>query len=268
MSAPLAGRRALVVGASSGIGAAIARTLGGAGAEVHGVARREPELKEALGADALDAGRAVAHVADLTVTEDLNRIIAAFDPRPGDILVAAAGTNVRDRHSETLTDEGWDAVLSLNLAAIGRLVRRVAPAMKGAGGDIVLIASVSGAYPDHAGPAYAASKAGLIAFGRGVAQDLHGDGVRVTNVLPGICDTPLLDKRPSPPPPEVRRWCLQPSDVAAAVLAAVSLPPRACIAEMTVLASRLQTIGGSQDATPPLPDQARSEDPERFEVAR
>lgn len=265
MSTPLAGRRALVAGASSGIGAAIAQALAAAGAEVHGVARREKELLAVLGPDAAASGR--SHAGDLTDTADLDRVVAEFAARPGDIIVAAAGTNVTDRHSETLTDEGWETVLTLNLAAIGRLVRRVAPALKGTGGDIVLIASVSGAYPDHAGPAYAASKAGLVAFGRGVARDLHGDGVRVTNVLPGICDTPLLDKRPSPPPQEVRRWCMQPTDVAAAVVAAVSLPPRACVAEMTVLATRLQTIGGSQHATPPLPEQALTENPDRFEVS-
>ncbi len=254
MTGQLAGRRALVTGASSGIGAAVTRALLGAGAQVYAVARRRDLLEQVVGAEALASGRASVHALDLTDPSGVDNLMERFAPGTGDILVAAAGTNVRERSTAVLNDEGWDEVLQLNLNSIARLVRRMVPGLRDGGGDIVLVSSISGAYPDHAGPAYAASKAGLIAFGRGVARDLHAEGVRVTNVLPGIVDTPLLDRRPEPPPPEVRRWCLAPEDIAAAVLAAVSLPPRACVAEMVVLATRLQSIGGSQHATPPLPD--------------
>lgn len=251
---PLAGRRALVAGASTGIGAAIGRHLLEAGAEVHGLARRGELVEQSLGAEAVSAGRAHAHSVDLTDREALDSLLDRLLVQPFDILVVAAGTNVRERASDVLTRDGWEEVRSLNLDAAAQLVLRMAPPMRGRGGDVVLIASVSGAFPDHAGPAYAASKAGLVAFGRGVARDFHGDGVRVTSILPGIVDTPLLDKRPVAPPPAVRRWCMAPDDVASAVLCAVSLPPRAYISEMTILATRLQTIGGTQDATPVLPD--------------
>lgn len=130
---------------------------------------------------------------------------------------------------------------------------------------MVLIASVSAQWPDHAGPAYAASKAALVAFGRGISRDEHAHGVRVTSILPGLVDTPLIDKRPSPPPPELRKWCLKPEDVASAVLAAVSLPPRAHIPEMTVVATRLQSMGGTQAGSPELPGGLDDLSPERFE---
>jgi len=250
----LEGRVALVTGASSGIGAAIARAFVDAGARVHATARRGELITAALGEEHVAARRAVVHPPDLTDTAALEALagkLAVTDPI--DILVCAAGTNVTERRFHELTSESWEEVRSLNLDSIFHLMRLTMPQLRTHGGDVILVASVSAAWPDHSGPAYQASKAAVVALGRGVSRDEHTNGVRVTSILPGIVDTPLLDRRPSPPPPEVRDWCLKPEDVAAAALAAVSLPPRAHIAEMTIVATRLQSIGNTQAATPQLP---------------
>jgi NADP-dependent 3-hydroxy acid dehydrogenase YdfG len=254
MENSLEGRVALVTGASSGIGAAIARSFMDAGARVHATARRGKLITAVLGEEHVAAGRAVVHPLDLTDTAALEALageLAATDPI--DILVCAAGTNVTGRRFHELTGETWEQVRSLNLDSVFHLMRTTMPQLRAHGGDIILVASVSAAWPDHSGPAYQASKAGLVALGRGVSRDEHTNGVRVTSILPGIVDTPLLDRRPSPPPQDVRDWCLKPEDVAAAVLAAVSLPPRAHIPEMTIVATRLQSIGDTQAATPQLP---------------
>ncbi|WP_104081446.1 SDR family oxidoreductase [Cryobacterium sp. Y11] len=265
MQDTLHGRTALVTGASSGIGAGIVRSLLAAGARVHGVARRGDLVAEILGAEAIEAGRAVAHGADLTDPVQVDGLCDALETDQPDIIVCAAGTNITDRQFGQLTQESWETVRTLNLDSIVHLLRRTIPSMRGRGGDVVLIASVSAQWPDHAGPAYAASKAALVALGRGISRDEHAAGVRVTSVLPGLVDTPLVDRRPSPPPPELRRWCLKPEDVAAAVLTAVSLPPRAHIPEMTIVATRLQSMGGTQTGSPDLPAGLDNRSPERFD---
>lgn len=260
----LRGRTALVTGSSSGIGAAIAIALLEAGATVHGAARRGEMVAEVVGEEAMASGRAVAHSADLSTTAGVLALAEAVADAAPDIVVCAAGTNITDRRFAQLTDESWQTVLSLNLDSVAALLQRTVPAMRGRGGDVVLISSVSGRWPDHAGPAYAASKAGLIALGRGIAREEHTAGVRVTSILPGLVDTPLIDRRPSPPPQEMRDWCLKPEDVAAAALAAVSLPPRAHIPEIVVLATRLQAIGNTHAGTPELPDGLEDLDPARY----
>ncbi|MBV8219572.1 MAG: hypothetical protein JO325_13985 [Solirubrobacterales bacterium] len=77
--------------------------------------------------------------------------------------------------------------------------------------------------------------------------------MRFTTVLPGVVDTPLLENRPEPPSPEMRAHMLQPEDVAAACLFAVTLPPRASVPEITILPTALQAVGKTNVASPPLP---------------
>ena len=255
MERPLEGKVALVTGASSGIGAAIARALVDAGARVHATARRGDMIKDELGDEHASAGRVVVHPLDLTDVEALETTVREIiDVDPIDILVCAAGTNITDRRFSQLTRASWETVRSVNLDSIFHLLRVTMPQFRTNGGDIVLIASVAAAWPDHTGAAYQASKAGLVGLGRAVSRDEHVHGVRVTSILPGIVDTPILDLRPSPPPHAVRDWCVKPEDVAAATLAAVTLPPRAHIPEMTVIATRLQSMGNTQAATPSLPE--------------
>ncbi|MDV3125623.1 hypothetical protein M1247_11920 [Mycobacterium sp. 21AC1] len=101
----------------------------------------------------------------------------------------------------------------------------------------VVISSVAAAWPDHSGAGYGATKSRLLGLVRGA----------------GIVDTPILDNRPIPPSPEVREWCLKPEDIAATCLLAVTLPPRANLAESTLVATRLQSLGKTQQANPELP---------------
>jgi NADP-dependent 3-hydroxy acid dehydrogenase YdfG len=241
----LNGRVAVVVGASSGIGAATARMLAEAGAEVHAAARREPSLGDGIVGRSLD-------ITDRPAVDAFARDIS--EAGPVHIVVVAAGTNLPDRSLDRLTPEGFDTLLAVNLTGAFNVVHAFLPALRETRGDVVLIGSISGSWPDVSGSGYQAAKAGLLAFARGAAFEEHTRGVRFTTVLPGVVDTPILDSRPEPPSAALRAHMLAPEDVAAACLFAVTLPPRASVPEITILPTALQAVGKTNVANPPLPE--------------
>jgi NADP-dependent 3-hydroxy acid dehydrogenase YdfG len=240
----LAGRVAVVVGASSGIGAATARMLADAGATVHAAARRIPSLGDGITGHALD-------IVDRSAVDAIATKLA--DAGPVHILVVAAGTNLPDRSLDRLTPEGFDTLLAVNLTGAFNAVHAFLDSIRATRGDVVLIGSISGSWPDVSGSGYQAAKAGLLAFARGAAFEEHTRGVRFTTVIPGVVDTPILENRPEPPSPEMRAHMLKPDDVAAACLFAVTLPPRASVPEITILPTALQAVGKTHVASPPLP---------------
>jgi len=240
---PLEGRVALVTGASSGIGLATTRLLANAGAQVHGAARRF-ESSNPGGAPEEIQGAWTSHGVDVTDARAVHHLVREIGEREGlDILICAAGTNLPDRRLEQLTSEGWDTVLAVNLNGAFYCVGAALPYLRRSGGDVVLIGSVSGSWPDAAGAAYQASKAGLLALARATALEEHDKGVRCCAIQPGMVDTPILDRRASPPSAETREQSLQPEDVAAACLFVLTLPPRAYVPELTLLPTALQALG-------------------------
>jgi NADP-dependent 3-hydroxy acid dehydrogenase YdfG len=234
----LDGRTALVAGASSGIGLATALAFADAGARVHAAARR-PELIE----DAAGGRDVVAHHLDVTDRAEVAALAEAITAEgPVHALVCAAGTNIEARRADQLTAESFDDLIALNLTGAFNVVNALHEALRATRGDVVLIGSVSGAWPDRSGAAYQASKAAIHAFARGAAFE-EGDGVRFTTIMPGLVDTAILDRRSEPPTPEQRARMLRPEDVAAACLFVVSLPPRAHVPELTILPTDLQALG-------------------------
>ncbi len=242
--ASLSGRVAVVIGASSGIGAAAARAFAEAGAHVHAAARRKPSLGEGIVGHELD-------IVDRAGVDGFAYTLTAEGPIH--VVVVAAGANLRERSLDHLTPEGWDALIAVNLTGAFNVIHAFLGALRQTRGDAILIGSVSGSWPDVSGSGYQAAKAGLLAFGRGAGFEEHTGGVRFTTVLPGMVDTAILDSRPEPPSAELRAHMLQPEDVAAACLFAATLPPRAHVPELTILPTALQSVGKTNVASPQLP---------------
>jgi NADP-dependent 3-hydroxy acid dehydrogenase YdfG len=233
----LSGRVAVVTGASSGIGLATANRFHDLGASVTALARRRDAMAEGVGDREID-------LRALDVT-DREATAAALDHERIDALILAAGTNVKDRVLAGLSPESWDALVRTNLDGVYHCVSAALPALRAAQGIVVIIGSVSGSWPDVSGPGYQATKAGVLAFARGAALEEFdaGTGVRFSVIAPGVVDTPILENRPSVPPPEQRPLMLQADDVAELCAFLAALPPRVHVPELTVLPTQLQALG-------------------------
>jgi NAD(P)-dependent dehydrogenase (short-subunit alcohol dehydrogenase family) len=194
MSRTLDGRRALVTGASRGIGAAVAAALAAAGADVILHGRSAAALTAS--AETLAAThqvRTAVLTADLAVTGHVERLAAeALEPFDGlDILVNNAGITFPEMAAD-LTADAWDATLAVNLRAPALLGARIGAAMAAdGGGAIVNVASLAGlrALPEHY--AYCASKAGLIMATKVLALELGPHGVRANAVCPTVVLTEM-----------------------------------------------------------------------------
>ena len=251
-SAPLSGKTAIVTGASSGIGLATANLLADAGARVHGAARRHGAMVEGAGKERVNSGSFVPHALDVADAEAVGRTIARIGQEGViDLLVCAAGTNVKGRRLEELTPEVWERMLAVNLSGAFYAVRAALPYLRASGGLVIMVSSVSGSWPDMSGPAYGASKAGMSQFAHAAGFEEHAGGVRFTSLNPGMVDTPILDNRPEPPSQEIRAKSLKPEDVAATCLFLATLPPRAYVPELTILPTEIQALGKSSTANPP-----------------
>jgi gluconate 5-dehydrogenase len=189
----LAGRRALVTGGNSGIGEAMARALGLAGARVLLLARREAELAAAaqrLVADGIDAQSLAA---DLTDVDSLRSTAREAERRLGgvDILVNASGVNLRQPFAE-ITPQSWQTQIALHLTAPFFLTQALAPGMAGRGwGRILNIASLQ-SYRAFANSApYGAGKGGVVQLTRAIAQEWSARGVTCNAIGPGFFPTAL-----------------------------------------------------------------------------
>jgi len=224
----------VVSGASSGIGAATADRLRADGASVHGLARRAP------------AGQAWLHRCDVTSSAQVTEAVGTIAGQSGlDAIVLAAGTNVTRRSLAVLAVADWEQVIATNLTGAFMVLQASLPYLRRRGGDVIVIASVSALWPDASGPAYQASKAGVVALTRATALEERGHGIRASAVLPGLTDTPLLDRRAAPPSPEQRLAALRPADVAAVCAFLLALPRHVTVPEITVLPAALQALGAT-----------------------
>ncbi len=186
----LDGLRALVTGASKGIGQAGAVALAGAGAEVVMVARSLPEM-EATAAELREAGcRATALALDVTDRAAVRALVAAQGPF--DILLNNAGTNLREPFLE-VQDASLDALLDLNLRAMFTVAQAVAQGMVAAGkqGAIINLSSVNGHVAGASRSVYTATKHGVEGMTKAMAFELGPKGIRVNAIAPGFVETPL-----------------------------------------------------------------------------
>jgi 3-oxoacyl-[acyl-carrier protein] reductase len=228
----LTGKVAIVTGAGRGIGRAIALALSRAGARVVLAARSEAELRsvaeEIRGGD----GDALVLPTDVTRDDDLESLVKRTQKEWGsiDILVNNAGWGKTAPIINGKTED-WDRTFQVNLRAPMILTRLVLPALiEKKSGAIINIGSISAKAGQANTAAYSASKFGVLGFTQSLFEEVREYGVKVSVILPGFVDTPLI-----PPNKRVdRSKMIRPEDVAAAVLFVLSSPPNSCPVEMTI----------------------------------
>jgi NAD(P)-dependent dehydrogenase (short-subunit alcohol dehydrogenase family) len=219
----LAGRLAVVTGASRGIGAATAEAIAAAGAHVV-LAARDEEALDAVARRVRDAGgEATSAATDVTNTRDVERLFSAAGlVGPPAALVCAAGVLTRAPFAET-TPEIWQRTLAVNLTGSFLCCRAAFGAMRTAGeGRIVNIASLSGVYATEKFPgltAYNVSKYGVIGLTEAIAAEGKAHGISAICISPGAVDTQMLrDANPS------LRPGLTPGEVAQLIVALLDGP--------------------------------------------
>ena len=181
------GRVAVVTGAARGIGRVIAEALAASGAEVHGL-----DMGEAEGGGARLHFHKVDVADSASVAATMQRIAG-----PVTLLVNNAGIT-RDKSIAKMTDEDWNAVLSVNLTGAFHMIRAVAPGMREAGGGrIVNITSINGLRGKFGQANYAASKAGLIGLTKTAAREFGAKKITVNAVAPGMVLTEMAKKLPA-----------------------------------------------------------------------
>ncbi len=219
-------RVALVTGASSGIGAAIARAYAAAGMKVVLGARRLEQLEQLAGEL---GGSKVARAVKLDVTDwqSCQDAVAATTDAFGrlDVLVVNAGFGAPRGWLES-TPEHWHDMVQTNVYGAAITIRAALPDLLETGGDVLITSSVAGrrVLP---GSLYSVTKHATTAMAEAVRQEVADKGVRVTSIEPGMVDTPFFDDG-------VPEWALHDEDIADAALFAVTRPPRATVTTITV----------------------------------
>ena len=232
---------AMVTGATSGIGHAIATALAGDGAPVWAVGRH---------AEALDALTAACpsvrgEQADLLLDDDVDRLVStlAMEATGLDVLVHAAGVAFLGCVDSAPVDT-LDHMYRLNLRAPYLLTQRLLPLLRRARGQVVFVNSSAGLHASAGASQYAATKHALKALADSLRCEVNHDGIRVLSVYPGRTASPMQERLHSeqslhnqqrgPVRPYVAADLLQPDDVAAVVVQALSLPGTAEVTDLHV----------------------------------
>ena len=238
MNPPSKPLRAIITGASSGIGKATALAFAKAGINLALVSRSQDKLEAVASAVSEVGVEAKAYTLDLSNLEAIEAKMGeiAADFGEIDILVNNAGIGYTNTLSETpLAD--WQKVLDLNLTSVFQCVLGVLPAMRDRGrGVIINVASLAARNPFPSWGAYSVSKAGLVAFSKALAAEERAHGIRVITISPGAVNTPLWDTETVQADLN-RKAMLTPESVASSILHAALLSEQAVVEEITLMPS-------------------------------
>lgn len=230
--------RAIITGASSGIGKATALAFASSGIDLCLISRSQDKLTE-VARQAQEYGVRVKTVsADLKEVSTVRRIIQSIVQEWDgiDILVNNAGIGYTNFLRETSLED-WQTVLNINLTSVFECVMGVLPAMRSQGkGTIVNVASIAAenAFPEWG--AYGISKAALVSFSHFLAVEEKSNGIRVTTISPGAVDSPIWDTDTVKVKLN-RSAMVKPETVAQAILHTVLLPQEAVIERLTITPS-------------------------------
>ncbi len=227
----------LVIGGGTGIGLGIGEAFAREGAKVILSSRTQANLDAAR--ELPEVGpKLLTKAADATDRGQLAELVSWTESEAGpiDILVYSAGTNVPNRALDNHDPDQFDQVLNVNTTGFFNSLQAVLPGMRQRNAGLVLnIVSVAGLRNlKLAGASYCASKFAQSSLGLFGNLEVLEEGVSITNIYPGETNTPILDKRPVPPPPEKRAQMVHPEDVAMMVVAVAKLPARATVPEIVI----------------------------------
>lgn len=243
----LKGKVAWITGGGSGIGLAGGLEFARAGAHVV-VSGRSAETLKSAERQLKQAGSAEAIALNVASQGDVSRVAKSILERHGriDVLVNSAGINSPKRSFKDVAVQSWDEIVAINLSGMFYCCQAVLPSMRERrDGLIVNISSWAGRYASVlTGPAYNATKSAVVALTESINIEEGPNGIRGTSVLPGEVATPILDKRPVPPPPEERARMLQAEDLGKTLLFIATLPPRACVNELIISPTRNRLLHG------------------------
>ncbi len=234
----LAGQGVLVTGAGTGIGRATAIAFAEAGAAVAICGRRSALLEETALEARKRGGQVRLSAVDVADEDSVARWVADAREDFGriDVLANCAGTNSPDRTWADTMSESWNEIIAANLTGIFNTTRAVLPTMREQGGGLVInVSSISGVMVSPvAGVAYSASKYGVVSLTGTLNAEEWRHGIRATCVCPGEVATPIMDKRPNPPPASAHALMIQPEDLGMTLVFLASLPPRIVVEQIVV----------------------------------
>jgi NADP-dependent 3-hydroxy acid dehydrogenase YdfG len=231
-------RTVWVTGAGSGVGRAVAVSAARAGARVVLTGRRPAALAETASLVGAVGGEALELPADSSREDQLHEAWSALQQRwgaPTD-LVLSAGLNHPRRYWRDQTMADFRAIVDTNLTAAALVVDLALPALRAAGGGVVVfVSSVSGwQFSPDAGVAYSASKVAVGSLAAHLNAQENRNGIRACSVCPGDIDSDFLSLRPVVPGEDDRVAMLSPDDVARTVQFVLDSPPHVCINELVV----------------------------------
>ncbi len=239
----LAGKKILITGASSGFGRGIALACAAEGADLALVARDTERLQAVADLARAQGSEVVICPANIADQTQVLAAVAHAKVALGqiDILVNDAGMNVTQRSIKDTSLEQWRQLLDVNLTSAFLFTKAILPDMIARqAGTIINVASRAALHPHLAGGVgYSTSKQGMDALTQVTNEEANPHGVRACLLCPGVGNTPLLDRRPVPPPLDQRAKMLQPEDLGAVVVLIASMPPHVNIELVSMLPTRL-----------------------------
>ena len=231
-------KTAVITGAGSGVGRAIALKLAQQGWRVAIIGRRAEPLQETIRLAKSDASSITHHICDVgdatAVAVTGKRILSEFGEV--EVLVNAAGTNAPRRSLEILSLEDYHTMIATNLNGAYFCVQAFLSEMRARrSGTIINIISDAGKQASpKAGPAYVMSKFGLAGLTQSINAEERANRIRACGIFPGDIDTPLLNHRPQIPDATARAKMMRAEDVADCALFCINLPPHVIVEEMLV----------------------------------
>jgi NADP-dependent 3-hydroxy acid dehydrogenase YdfG len=254
MMGSLDGKVAWVTGAGSGMGLSGAQQLAAAGATVIMSGRRADVLEREAGSIRKAGGKAESEALDVSNTKAVQSAAQSILARHAnlDILVNCAGLNNAQRYWRNQTVESWDQVIRINLDGTFYCTREVLPSMRARKDGLVInISSWAGKYTlAMAGAAYNASKHAVVSLTETINMEEGVNGIRACVICPAEVATPILDRRPVPPPPEERARMLQADDLGKTIRWIAEQPAHVCVNEITISPTWNRMYIGGADLKP------------------